>query len=80
MGLKHYFNCPGSPGLAPIENLWQAPKQALRKVPHWDDESMHTIINDAWGGISQPFISERVYTMSDRLRAVITGDGAITGY
>ena len=36
-GLKHYFNCPGSPDLAPIKNLWQALKQALRKVPHWDD-------------------------------------------
>ena len=35
MGLKNYFNCPGSPDLAPIENLWQAPKQVLRKVPHW---------------------------------------------
>ena len=26
MGLKYYFNCPGSPDLAPIENLWQVPK------------------------------------------------------
>ena len=46
-GLKHYFNCPGSPDLAPIENCWQAPKQALRKVPHWDEVSMRAIIDDA---------------------------------
>lgn len=62
MGLKHYFNCLGSPDLAPIENLWQAPKQALRKIPHWDNESMRAIINDAWGGILQSFINGRVHT------------------
>ena len=28
-GLISYFNCPGSPDLAPIENCWQAPKQML---------------------------------------------------
>ena len=32
---------------------------------------MRAIINNAWGGISQPFINERIYTMPDRLRAVI---------
>ncbi|KAF2194324.1 hypothetical protein K469DRAFT_727625 [Zopfia rhizophila CBS 207.26] len=25
--LKHYFNCPSSPDLSPIENCWQPPKQ-----------------------------------------------------
>ena len=80
MGLKYYFNYPGSLDLAPIKNLWQAPKQALRKVPHWDDQSMRAIINDAWDGISQPFINERVHTMPDRLRAVIAGEGVMTGY
>ena len=36
-GLKSCFNCPSSPDLSPIENCWQAPKQYLRKTPHWDD-------------------------------------------
>ena len=25
--LKYYFNCAHSPGLSPIENCWQVPKQ-----------------------------------------------------
>ena len=41
---------------------------------------MRAIINDAWDGISQPFINERVHIIPDRLRAVIAGEGAMTGY
>ena len=33
-GLRFYFNCAGSPDLAPIENCWQTPKQTLKKIPH----------------------------------------------
>jgi hypothetical protein len=35
--LDHYFNCPGSPDLAPIENCWRPPKQFLQRFPHWDE-------------------------------------------
>jgi hypothetical protein len=35
--LKHYFNCPGFPDLAPIENCWQLPKQFMVRFPHWDE-------------------------------------------
>lgn len=45
-GLTSYFNCPSSPELSPIENGWQAPKQTLRKTPHWDDATMRAIIDD----------------------------------
>ena len=41
---------------------------------------MRAIINNAWDGISQPFINERIYIITDRLRAVIAGEGAMTGY
>ena len=79
-GLKHYFNCASSPDLAPIENCWQAPKQLLRKTPHWDDTTMRAIIDECWERVSIPFINERVNTMPARLRAVIEGQGAMTGY
>lgn len=79
-GLRHYFNCSYSPDLAPIENCWQALKQALRKVPHYDDATMRAIINKGWENVSIPFINERVDTMPKRLQAVIDGDGAMTGY
>ena len=41
---------------------------------------MRAIVNDAWEGISQRFINERVHTMPARLQAIIDGDGAMTGY
>ena len=79
-GLKSYFNCPSSPDLSPIENCWQAPKQALRKIPHWDDTTMRAIIDDGWSHVSMDFINERVDTMPDRIQAVLDGHGAMTGY
>lgn len=79
IGLKSYFNCPSSADLSPIEDCWQAPKKALRKIPHWDDETMRAIINDGWDDVSVRFINERVNTMPDRIQAVLDGDGAMTG-
>ena len=79
-GLKHYFNCPYSPDLAPIENCWQAPKQMLRKVPHWDDATMRAIIDEGWEHVTVPLINARVDSMPSRLQAVIDGEGAMTGY
>lgn len=34
IGLVTYRNCAGLPDLALIENIWQAPKQVLRKHPY----------------------------------------------
>ena len=45
-GLKHYFNCPSSPGLAPIENCWQPVKDKLRKYPHLDDTTIERLMRD----------------------------------
>ena len=56
-GLKHYFNCPHSPDLAPIENSWQLPKQILRKVPHWDDSITKSLAKEGWNKISYDFIN-----------------------
>jgi hypothetical protein len=33
-GLEHYFNCPGSPDLTPIEDAWQPTKQHVRHYGH----------------------------------------------
>jgi hypothetical protein len=33
-GLEHYFNCPGSPDLAPIEDAWQPMKPHVRHYTH----------------------------------------------
>lgn len=44
---------------------------------------MRTIINDAWDGISQPLINERVFTMPARLQVikfVENGDAQLVGF
>ena len=79
-GLEHYFNCPSSPDLSPIENCWQPVKQELYKSPHWDDETTKGLIYEGWSHVSQGFINEKVASMPDRLEAVIRGEGKMTGY
>ena len=62
-GLEHYFNCPSSPDLSPIENCWQPVKQELYKYPHWDDETTKGLIYEGWSHVSQGFINEKVVTI-----------------
>jgi hypothetical protein len=78
--LKHYFNCVASPDLSFIENCWAISKQHLRKFPHWDDVTIKELIDEGWGCVSQAFINKKVDEMPDRLRAVIAGNGQMTGY
>lgn len=79
-GLEHYFNSASSPDLSFIENCWSVPKQHLRKYSHWDDHSTTELIVEGWERVSQQFINERVDSMPVRLKAVIEGDGQMTGY
>lgn len=78
--LEYYFNCPSSPDLSPIENTWLVPKQEVKKYPHWDDRTTRGLIYEGWSNISTEFINEKVASMPDRLRAVIDGEGKMTGY
>ncbi len=78
--LKQYFNCASSPDLAPIENCWQPVKDHLRKYPHWDDSTMKGLVYEGWSYVPQKFINKSVRSMPDRLKAVIEGEGKMTGY
>ena len=55
-------------------------KQHLRKYPHWDDVTTKELILEGWSHVSQKYINEKVATMPDRLRALISGEGKMTGY
>ena len=79
--LQFYFNCSGSPDLAPIENAWQVPKQALRKFPHWTKVEMLDIATEAWEeSLPQGVINRWIDSMPQRLEDVISGQGAMTGH
>ena len=79
-GVQHYFNCANSPDLAPIENCWQAPKQTLKKYPHWDDSTTRELIREGWEALPQKKVNEWMDSMPQRLRDVIECDGQLTGY
>ena len=78
--LEHYFNCSSSPDLAPIENSWQPTKQHIKKYSHWDEASLKAFICEGWATFSQEFINERVRSMPQRLKDVISAEGAMTGH
>jgi len=78
--LDHYFNCPNSPDLAPIENCWQVMKQHLKKHPHWNESEVRELAHEGWDGVSQDFINERVNSMPRRLQDCIDMEGRLTGY
>ena len=57
-GLRFYFNCPGSPDFAPIENTWLAVKEGLRRQPHWNNEALKELAEEGWAGLSQKTIDK----------------------
>ena len=80
-GLNHYFNCSGSPDLAPIENAWQPIKQNLKKYPHWTKEEIKEIASETqYDQISQKDINKWCLSMPERLQQVIDLEGKITSY
>lgn len=77
---SYYKNCPYSPDLAPIENAWRAPKQALKKYGHWDDESIKEVAEQGWDALKRETINEWVLSMPDRLQKVIDAEGQLTTF
>jgi hypothetical protein len=80
-GLDHYFNCPGSPDLAPIEDAWQPTKQYVRHYGHWEPDETRTLAQEGWDGITETWINRRIESMPSRLRHVAeSDDGQLIGY
>jgi hypothetical protein len=80
--LKCYFNCAGSPDLAPtgIENCWRPPKRFLQRFPHWDEFETRDLAVEGWGKVTQKFINEQVDSMPQRLQDCIDLEGQMTGW
>ena len=72
---RYYFNCPQSPDLTIIEDTWQYPKQYVRKKPHWDDELVLELAQEAWKQIPQDWINKLVHSMPQRLQDCIDSRG-----
>jgi transposase len=79
-GLMYYFNCPGSPDLSPIENVWSLLKAKMRKYSCWDNESLKKVALDCWNEITQEAIDKLIHSMPKRLNNCIYRDGKHSGY
>lgn len=80
-GLRSYYNCPKSPDLSIIENCWQAVKQHLSIVPHWDEVTTKEMILEAWREkVPQEKINSLVLSMPERIHAVLDSQGKHSGF
>ena len=78
--VSFFFNCPHSPDLAPIENAWRGPKEELKTVPHWNDETVWEGAVRGWESLSQETINAWILSMPRRLKRVVEGGGKMTAY
>jgi hypothetical protein len=78
--LDHFFNCPNSSDLAPIENCWQVMKQHLKNFPHWNGGEVRELAHEGWDKVSYDFMNERIDSMPLRLQDCIDIEGRMTGY
>jgi hypothetical protein len=74
---RYYPNCPQSPDFAIIEDVWQYPKQYVRKRPHWTDELVSELALEAWAEIPQDWINRLVDSMPRRLQDCIDAKGQL---
>lgn len=73
----YYANCRHSPDFAIIEDTWQYPKQYVRKRPHWNDELVDELVQEAWDQIPQDWINRLVDSMPTRLQDCIQSKGQL---
>lgn len=73
--LRFYFNAPQSPELSIIEACWQSPKQYVRNVPHYDDETLRDLAVEGWSDCHRDYINGLVHDMPRRLRDVRDSEG-----
>ncbi|KAI8626066.1 hypothetical protein F5Y19DRAFT_466647 [Xylariaceae sp. FL1651] len=79
-GLNYFFNCPGAPDLAPIENAWRAPKGQVKRHAIWDKDALRTAAEEGWESLSQETINQWVEQVPARLLDVISAKGQYTGH
>jgi transposase len=80
-GLESYWNCPASPDLAPIENVWSMQKAYMSKFTHYEVEETRELALEAWyKGVFQDVINGLIDRMPDRFQATIDMECRMTGY
>jgi hypothetical protein len=69
-GLRHYFNCPGSPDWPPIEKAWRLPKSEVTSWMCLTHDDLVEAVQDGWHKLDQKTINKWVDQIPDAWRNV----------
>ena len=78
-GLKHYFNCPGSPDWPPIEKCWRKPKSTVKSRMCLTHEDLVEAVQDGWHELDQKSINNWVDEIPEILKNTIELEGKMSG-
>ncbi|KAI8623883.1 hypothetical protein F5Y19DRAFT_345446 [Xylariaceae sp. FL1651] len=70
-----FFNCPGAPDLAPIENAWKSPKAYIHRGSILDEDALKAKALEGWKALSQSTINHWCDSVPDRLMDVVKTEG-----
>jgi DDE superfamily endonuclease len=76
LGIKWEANCPQSPDLNPIENIWRILKQRLKsRGIIFNERDLRRAIEEEWDKITLEEINKAIATMPERVTAVRERNG-----
>ena len=78
-GLRHYFNCPGSPDWPPIEKAWRLPKSEVKSRMCLTHDDLVEAVQDGWQKLDQATINEWVDQIPEILQQTLDLDGKMSG-
>jgi len=81
-GIELLPNCPRSPDLSIIENVWNHMKQSMEDKYYYSNEELEDAIQRAWNAVPQSWIDKLVDDYFERLEDVLHPDvnGKMTAY
>lgn len=71
---------PNSPDLNPIENLWRIMKREVMKIKPRSKLQLKEVLQEVWKKITPEMCQKLIYSMPDRIKAVIKANGGPTKY
>jgi hypothetical protein len=81
LGVRTESNCPESPDLNPIENIWRIIKQRLKsRGLFWHERELQLAIEEEWDKITLEEINTAIGTMPDRVKALEQSFGKPIAY
>ena len=79
-GLRHYFNCPGSPDWSPIEKCWRLPKGYVKDCMCLTHADLTEAVVEGWSNLEINTINQWIDMIPDILKETIELEGKMSGH